>query len=87
MATDIRHFSTETYNGWKNYETWNASLWIGNEETIYRQVIGLLNSKVTTWSAVSTCLIAQLGEKTPDGAFWADADDAEMNEFLAEMID
>jgi hypothetical protein len=23
---------TETYNGWSNYPTWNAALWLGNEE-------------------------------------------------------
>ncbi len=22
----------KTYNGWSNYETWNVSLWMGNEE-------------------------------------------------------
>lgn len=25
----------ETYNGWKNYETWNVALWIGNEPGTY----------------------------------------------------
>lgn len=26
-----------TYEGWKNYETWNVALWIDNDEPIYRE--------------------------------------------------
>ena len=25
-----------SYNGWKNWETWNVALWCDNEEGIYR---------------------------------------------------
>lgn len=25
-----------SYNGWKNWETWNVALWFDNEEAIYR---------------------------------------------------
>ena len=28
--------SDQTYNGWVNWETWNAVLWCDNEEVIYR---------------------------------------------------
>lgn len=27
-----------SYNGWKNYETWNVSLWLDNDEGTYNEV-------------------------------------------------
>ena len=29
----------ETYNGWKNYETWNVNLWLANDEPMYRATV------------------------------------------------
>lgn len=25
-----------SYNGWKNWQTWNVALWLGNDEGLYR---------------------------------------------------
>ena len=81
--------STQTCNGWANYETWNVVLWIGNDESMYRQVLGLVNSKVTQWTDVAGVLSTLFGDKTPDGVAWNDPtiDADRMNEYLEEFND
>lgn len=33
----------KTYQGWKNYPTWNVHLWLSNEEPLYRACHALAN--------------------------------------------
>lgn len=74
-----------TYNGWTNYETWNAALWIGNDETIYRHAKECKNLGYRKWAM---CFIDEFGEyNTGDGVAWLSdkINTDEMDEMLDEL--
>ena len=95
MTTDIRHFSTETYNGWANYETWNASLWIGNDQFLYNTAKACVRfaEGETPWTKFVRCMTeGQIGRMigtTEDGVAWNDPaiDSASMNRWIIELND
>lgn len=69
-------------NGWANYETWNAALWLGNDEGMYS-----LARRATSYDELIPTLENIYGQITPDGVRWMDPsiDADEMNEMIDEL--
>ena len=54
------------YNGHKNYNAWNVSLWLYNDENFYRLVCECVKSCKNRDEAVNK-LLNFLPDQTPDG--------------------
>ena len=83
-----------TYNGWKNYETWNVSLYINNEYGMYMTAVDwvkdrLWNNEAVSYEDFRHVLNSLYGDKTPDGVWWDDdtLDHEELSEMLLELVD
>ncbi len=79
-----------SYNGWSNYETWNASLWIGNDEFLYntaKACVKFCNEDDTPYEKFVRCMLNCGGETTGDGVKWDDVNinSVEMNEMMEEL--
>jgi len=74
-----------TYNGWTNWETWCASLWINNEEHLYR------TARIYGHSGYERLIpyLEAYGETNGDDLRWDDPgiDRDEMDEMLEELCD
>ena len=61
-----------TYQGHKNWNHWNVSLWINNDEGLYRMALEHYRQRNTTKRQAAQNMLASLHEldtfKTPDGA-------------------
>jgi len=87
----------EGYNGWKNYETWNVALWIGNNEGYYniakktRDYTYFLFAIEQEYHLQPSwhCLLPEgaIANKTPDGVSWFDAkvDVVAINKMMGEL--
>lgn len=58
------------YNGHRNYNRWNVSLWINNDEGLYRRAVGVVRRAKNKDDAARQFMddLAEAGiTKTPDG--------------------
>lgn len=74
--------SDTTYNGWKNYETWNVALWIGNDEGFYG-----LARECSTYYDFQRSMREFDSTETPDGIAWNDSglDIPRLDEMIEEL--
>ena len=62
--------TTKTYNGHKNKTHWNVSLWINNDESLYRLAKEFIDDNANREDAARQMMLflEQTGQdKTPDG--------------------
>ena len=74
--------ATETHHGWANWATWNVSLWLQNDERLYK-----VARQYDRYDALIPRLEYSFGQMTPDGARWMDPtiDTDALDEMLTDL--
>ena len=83
----------DTHNGWKNYETWNVALWIGNDEGLYdtardfRHSLSPYADFCEYMKELRDDIGGDIGYQTPDGVAWNDSglDIPALDEMIEEL--
>lgn len=84
--------SSTNYEGWHNKATWNVSLYLNNEEGIYRSAVSFMESEAGKKSrSPYATFIRRSGmedERTPDGFKWLSTRLCyrELNEMMKELV-
>ena len=81
-----------SYNGWKNYETWNLALWTQNDERFYKMAVDFVKRTNLDFEPKKLWyrfikFAGLKGTKTPDGISWNSPklDRRELVEMLKEL--
>tara|TARA_B000000557_G_scaffold188708_1_gene154593 strand:+ start:586 stop:882 length:297 start_codon:yes stop_codon:yes gene_type:complete len=97
MSTYNTQHHMTTYNGWANYETWNASLWINNDQLLYEIAKACVNKSRlgmvdNPWqhfiSLMTDPILNNILSKTEDGVSWNDEkiNAEEMTDMMEELV-
>lgn len=78
-----------TYSGWKNRQTWNVALWIGNDEPLYRAAVDFMrgyNGRRPYSRFIEH--EGMCGQRTPDNIAWdgSKLDRVALNEMMRELV-
>ena len=79
-----------TYNGWKNRQTWNVSLWINNDEPLYRAAVEFMKTYKGKAPYITFIKHNYLeGDRTPDNIAWNGTrlDYKALNEMMQELVE
>ena len=70
------------YNGWTNYETWNAALWLGSDQGLYE-----ITRRAMDYNHLLEIFECYGIERTGDGVRWDDPkiNKVEMDETIEEL--
>ena len=73
-----------TYEGWKNWETWNVALWIQNDEGLYNMAREFGEGK--SYGAFAEMLL-EFSSSTPDEVEWLsqELDHKALDEMMEEL--
>ena len=82
---------TDSHHGWRNLSTWNAALWIRNDEPLYRSAVAYVvtrDGRPITWDGFLD-YAGLTGLRTPDGILWDSRlmDRAALVDMLRELAD
>ena len=69
------------YHGWSNRATWNVSLWLNNDESLYCSMVSLLEAyrdDEIAGAALKRLCKTLWGESTPDDCLLDEADFTEI---------
>jgi len=78
---------SEKYNGWKNRQTWNVALWIGNDEGLYNLAKEGKDYKTFVEALKDTGTESPISFETPDHVAWNDSalDIDALDEMIKEL--
>ena len=86
--------TTTDFNGYATYETWNAALYVLNDEFLYNTAVACVkfaNPGESPWAKFVRCMMeGQIGRflgATPDGVAWdsAEIDTRQMEQLMANL--